>query len=1008
MNGLSNNIYPYSLNNLQTITTSDGGTLPVSCNAPLIENTTSTNQNIYLYESSTDLIDFNTYSKSLRVKDLIANTGTFSAIYSTGARFFTLNATGVNVDTLTATTSIYSAGSLNAPNADVSVYGITADLNGVKSRGGFTGAFITAGSGTFQNVNTNVLTANTINISSLNIPNLQFTFATGGFVSTTGTISTQQNFRTTNGINTFDFTDISSNGDTSIYNAGGALQTSFRFDGNERMKLSSAGKLDVSFLQSSGAFTGTSIATTSTIRSGGVLSTTSGRIANGNTAWTTNSNDVFINANNDTVYFRPKGETATPADAQVYILNNGNMVCSTGTLIVENIYSNRGANFPSAYVDVYGINASFQINSPYFTGTSCSIATIKGATGIFSNTITAPYIKPTTELQIRNGGGYLSFYNGNGDKFLEAQPSALTSKILSWYDYQPGTPKLQMLWESQASGAYLSYINKVELLDYLYTPTTKCDAFYTTTANGLQTNQMTFYNNTSNQSRPFVFQNLNQSAYIQAYGANNRNNGFAIRDTSERWFIYNQANTSTLAINNNSSDLITLNSTTMNITPQVNITNTLQVGQSNFGVNALINLGFSGTLGGTNNTRQGYVYMDGSYMVLNNQQFNNANRNNSSIGHIQLTPANGGAGQTIIAPNGAMAQTSTAQAQAGASFTNLASGAYGVYINQPNNGLGTTLGNNYYALVIQGSNYTPALTFHPSVSNGSTGVNSNITIGRLNYPSGNESITIRPYSTFNNPTWIRMSNNYLDDTAQGTFTFGIWGTGNSGIEADVFLNNYATNASGRKSGIRFQTDTATYGTTTTAQYIDYTGQTFFNPYTNRNTFTPKNTQTGSAFSVNYGFYSLPDVGTSFFTSNGAGKYIPRLKWNLNNASYTVAGGIQKIAGTTNTQTDHSNYITTAGARQYSFRCDIEGVYDIRWNVNLFTSAGATSWYFYVYKNGANVSQSNGYVNLSQFSYCNGTTLLQCNAGDDIDFRIQADVNTISVVNESWGMMMYVG
>jgi hypothetical protein len=84
------------------------------------------------------------------------------------------------------------------------------------------------------------------------------------------------------------------------------------------------------------------------------------------------------------------------------------------------------------------------------------------------------------------------------------------------------------------------------------------------------------------------------------------------------------------------------------------------------------------------------------------------------------------------------------------------------------------------------------------------------------------------------------------------------------------------------------------------------------------------------------------------------------------------------------------------------------VYDLRWNVNLFTSSANTSWYFYVYKNGAMISQSNGFVNVNQFSYCNGSMLEQCNAGDQIDYRIQADVATITVANESWGMMQYVG
>ncbi|NDG33052.1 hypothetical protein EB118_23665, partial [bacterium] len=169
MNGLNNaGIFPYSLNNLQVLSLPDGGSLAILCDVPLIRTLTSTNQEISLFESSPDLIDFDIYDKSLKVKNIFASTGNFSNIYSTGARFFSLQATGATFNTVVATN-------------------------------GYTGSFITANSGTFQNVNTNILTANTINIGSLNIPNLSFNIATGGFLSATGTIVSSSSLRATNG-----------------------------------------------------------------------------------------------------------------------------------------------------------------------------------------------------------------------------------------------------------------------------------------------------------------------------------------------------------------------------------------------------------------------------------------------------------------------------------------------------------------------------------------------------------------------------------------------------------------------------------------------------------------------------------------------------------------------------------------------------------------------------------------------------------------------------------------
>ncbi len=190
MNGLNNSaLYPYSLNNLQTINTSDGGTLPVLCDVPLIKTLTTSNQEISLYESSQDVIDFRYFDKSLNVSDLNAET-----MYATGARFFLLNATGATVDTLYASTSIYSNSSASFPNAQVDVYGLDINLNGIKSRGGYTGPWLYSQSGTFEYVLAktgaftniscnsgvfNSISANSFTINSVNIPNITFTTATG-------------------------------------------------------------------------------------------------------------------------------------------------------------------------------------------------------------------------------------------------------------------------------------------------------------------------------------------------------------------------------------------------------------------------------------------------------------------------------------------------------------------------------------------------------------------------------------------------------------------------------------------------------------------------------------------------------------------------------------------------------------------------------------------------------------------------------------------------------------
>jgi hypothetical protein len=422
MNGLNNaGIFPYSLNNLQVLSLPDGASLPVSCDVPLIRTLTSTNQEISLFESSLDLVDFDIYDKSLKVNTIFAGSGSFNNIYSTGANFLTLNATGINCNTLNATTSIFSNGSMNAPNANITCFGINAVGGLIQTTNGFTGPFITASSGTFQNVNTNTLTANTININTVNIPNLTFNIATGGFLSTTGTISSQQSLRTTNGINTFDFTDISSSGDLSIYNAGGAEQgISFRFDGTERLFLRQNGELMVSRINCSGSFTGSNITTTNLV------------------------------VKDDTNLF--------------------------------NLTVNNAVNAPNANITSFALTASSFVNAPYFTGakvdtnsltftraTGTSLAstnisftsatgTSLASTNISFTTATGGTVR--SNLVVRNPQT-LQFNKNDDTQILRIEPAGVAN-VLSYYD---ASNVLQETYTTSSSGANIDFINQLGTRD---------------------------------------------------------------------------------------------------------------------------------------------------------------------------------------------------------------------------------------------------------------------------------------------------------------------------------------------------------------------------------------------------------------------------------------------------------------------------------------------------------------------------------------------------------------
>ena len=391
MNGLNNSaLFPYSLNNLQQITTSDGGSLPVQADVPIIKTLTTTAQEITLYESSPDLIDFEFYNKSLKVDTIFAGSGSISSLTGGLCNFNTGSFKTLNSGVLISTTGSISS---------------------------LTGGQLFFNSGTFTNI-----TAGNITISTLNIPNLSFTTATGGQLYTqnidnsldiqtqtlnaTGTITSNTSLRTTNGSAIFDFTDISSDGTKSIYNAGGANEGfSLRFDGNERLFLRQNGELLVSNINCSGAFTGSNIT----------------------------CNDLTV---------------------------------KTGASM-WNLTVNNGLNAPNANIGAFALTASGFVNAPYFTGAKVDTNFLTFTTATGTN-LTCSNISFTTatggtvrsNVVVRNPQT-LQFNKTDDSQIVRIEPAGVAN-VLSFYD---ASNVLQTLYTTTSSGANVDNLNQLGTKD---------------------------------------------------------------------------------------------------------------------------------------------------------------------------------------------------------------------------------------------------------------------------------------------------------------------------------------------------------------------------------------------------------------------------------------------------------------------------------------------------------------------------------------------------------------
>ena len=348
---------------------------PILLDVPIIKTLTTTAQEIALYESSPDLIDFEFYNKSLKVDTIFAGSGSISSLTGGLCNFNTGSFKTLNSGVLISTTGSISS---------------------------LTGGQLFFNSGTFTNI-----TAGNITISTLNIPNLSFTTATGGQLYTqnidnsldiqtqtlnaTGTITSNTSLRTTNGSAIFDFTDISSDGTKSIYNAGGAnVGFTLRFDGNERLFLRQNGELLVSNINCSGAFTGSNIT----------------------------CNDLTV---------------------------------KTGASMF-NLTVNNGFNAPNANIGAFALTATSFVNSPYFTGAKVD------TNFLTFTTATGGYVR--SNVVVRNPHT-LQFNKTDDSQIVRIEPAGVAN-VLSFYD---ASNVLQTLYTTTSSGANVDNLNQLGTKD---------------------------------------------------------------------------------------------------------------------------------------------------------------------------------------------------------------------------------------------------------------------------------------------------------------------------------------------------------------------------------------------------------------------------------------------------------------------------------------------------------------------------------------------------------------
>ena len=208
-------------------------------------------------------VGFNSILNNITPNSVLLSTGaSTNTAYAENSLVFSNNSLLVNGSILCSSNiqanNISSSGTTSLYNLNVS-NGITAPVANIQCYGVEASAFLRTGNGSvsvpsisFRNdTDTGLYLPLTGTIGFVVNGEEKMKLGSTGTLNVTssilatGTIESRASLRTTNGSATFDFTDISSDGTLSKYNAGGALGITYSFDGTEKMRLTSSGNLGI-------------------------------------------------------------------------------------------------------------------------------------------------------------------------------------------------------------------------------------------------------------------------------------------------------------------------------------------------------------------------------------------------------------------------------------------------------------------------------------------------------------------------------------------------------------------------------------------------------------------------------------------------------------------------------------------------------------------------------------------------------------------------------------------